>query len=69
MVSGAQEENINVKAAFIHVVGDFLQSLGVLVAAVGMCGVGVSYLPTTRSFIFLQRTKATILGLPCIVAV
>jgi len=28
-----QGENINVKAAFIHVVGDFLQSLGVFVAA------------------------------------
>ncbi|VVC98811.1 unnamed protein product [Leptidea sinapis] len=27
-------ENINVRAAFIHVVGDFLQSFGVLVAAI-----------------------------------
>lgn len=29
-----KEDNINVKAAFIHVLGDFLQSLGVLVAAI-----------------------------------
>merc|ERR1740137_243218 len=28
-----EKENINVKAAFIHVVGDFLQSLGVFTAA------------------------------------
>lgn len=27
------EENINVRAAFIHVIGDFLQSVGVFVAA------------------------------------
>ena len=27
------KENINVKAAFIHVIGDFVQSLGVFVAA------------------------------------
>lgn len=27
------EENINVRAAFIHVLGDFIQSFGVLVAA------------------------------------
>ena len=30
---GKEKENINVKAAFIHVVGDFVQSLGVFVAA------------------------------------
>lgn len=29
----AKRENINVKAAFIHVIGDFLQSFGVLLAA------------------------------------
>lgn len=28
-----KEENVNVRAAFIHVLGDFLQSTGVLVAA------------------------------------
>ncbi|RUS69219.1 hypothetical protein EGW08_023020 [Elysia chlorotica] len=28
-----KEDNINVKAAFVHVVGDFFQSIGVLVAA------------------------------------
>lgn len=28
-----QQENPSVRAAFIHVVGDFLQSLGILVAA------------------------------------
>ena len=28
-----QQENINVRAAFIHVVGDFVQSLGVFTAA------------------------------------
>merc|ERR1719219_1648721 len=33
-VHDKDKENINVKAAFIHVVGDFLQSLGVLVAAI-----------------------------------
>lgn len=27
-------ENINVRAAYIHVIGDFLQSFGVLIAAV-----------------------------------
>jgi cation diffusion facilitator family transporter len=30
----ADTENINVRAAFIHVIGDFLQSLGVFVAAI-----------------------------------
>ncbi|XP_035659204.1 zinc transporter 2-like isoform X1 [Branchiostoma floridae] len=29
-----RKENVNVRAAFIHVVGDFVQSLGVLVAAI-----------------------------------
>uniref|UniRef100_A0A8C4LBF1 Solute carrier family 30 member 2 n=1 Tax=Equus asinus TaxID=9793 RepID=A0A8C4LBF1_EQUAS len=28
-----QQENLSVRAAFIHVIGDFLQSLGILVAA------------------------------------
>lgn len=31
--SHGREENINVRAAFIHVIGDFLQSFGVFVAA------------------------------------
>ncbi|KAL1465381.1 hypothetical protein WDU94_004960 [Cyamophila willieti] len=31
---GGAQENINVRAAFIHVLGDFLQSFGVFVAAV-----------------------------------
>ncbi|XP_015587310.1 zinc transporter 2 isoform X2 [Cephus cinctus] len=31
--SKAEAKNINVRAAFIHVVGDFIQSIGVLVAA------------------------------------
>merc|ERR1719342_1999418 len=30
---GDDKENINVKAAFIHVIGDFLQSIGVFIAA------------------------------------
>merc|ERR1712135_264843 len=30
---GGDEQNVNVRAAFIHVVGDFISSLGVLVAA------------------------------------
>lgn len=30
---GAGKDNINVRAAFIHVIGDFIQSLGVLIAA------------------------------------
>lgn len=29
-----KEDNINVRAAFIHVLGDFIQSLGVLIAAI-----------------------------------
>ena len=29
----AHKENINVRAAFIHVIGDLLQSIGVLIAA------------------------------------
>ncbi|CAH1153464.1 unnamed protein product [Phaedon cochleariae] len=32
--SGNAKENINVRAAFIHVIGDFLQSFGVFVAAI-----------------------------------
>jgi cation diffusion facilitator family transporter len=32
--TGETTENINVRAAFIHVVGDFLQSLGVFIAAI-----------------------------------
>ena len=28
-----EEENVNVRAAFIHVLGDFLQSIGVFIAA------------------------------------
>lgn len=31
---GASAENINVRAAFIHVLGDILQSIGVFVAAI-----------------------------------
>lgn len=31
--SHSHVENLNVRAAFIHVVGDFIQSLGVLIAA------------------------------------
>lgn len=31
--SHSHDQNINVRAAFIHVIGDFLQSLGVFVAA------------------------------------
>jgi Co/Zn/Cd efflux system component len=29
----ATDENVNVRAAFIHVIGDLLQSLGVFIAA------------------------------------
>lgn len=29
----AHKQNINVRAAFIHVIGDFLQSVGVMIAA------------------------------------
>ena len=29
----ATDENVNVRAAFIHVIGDLCQSLGVLIAA------------------------------------
>ena len=32
-IAHKEKTNINVRAAFIHVIGDFLQSLGVLVAA------------------------------------
>ena len=28
-----RKQNINVRAAFIHVIGDFIQSIGVLIAA------------------------------------
>lgn len=31
---GSNEKNINVEAALLHVLGDFLQSIGVLVAAI-----------------------------------
>lgn len=30
------KENINVRAAFIHVIGDFLQSFGVFLAALAI---------------------------------
>ena len=30
----ATDENVNVRAAFVHVLGDLIQSLGVLVAAI-----------------------------------
>lgn len=30
---GCPQENINVRAAYVHVIGDFLQSFGVLVAS------------------------------------
>lgn len=42
------EENVNVRAAFIHVLGDFLQSFGVLVAAI-VIYYKVSYLFRERS--------------------
>lgn len=32
--SHSEGENINVRAAFIHVIGDFLQSFGVFIAAI-----------------------------------
>lgn len=32
--SECKSENINVQAAFLHVLGDFLQSIGVIVAAI-----------------------------------
>jgi len=31
---GGETENINVRAAFLHVVGDFVQSIGVLIASI-----------------------------------
>jgi Co/Zn/Cd efflux system component len=33
-VASKQSKNINVQAAIIHVIGDFVQSVGVLVAAI-----------------------------------
>jgi zinc transporter 2 len=41
-VSKASTENINVRAALIHVIGDFCQSCGVFVAALIIYFVGVS---------------------------
>lgn len=32
--SECKSENINVEAAFLHVLGDFIQSIGVIIAAV-----------------------------------
>lgn len=32
--SACKSENINVQAAFLHVLGDFIQSIGVIIAAV-----------------------------------
>ena len=32
--SECKSENINVQAAFLHVLGDFIQSIGVIIAAV-----------------------------------
>lgn len=32
--SDCKSENINVQAAFLHVLGDFIQSIGVIVAAI-----------------------------------
>lgn len=33
-VDGGNEENLNVRAAIVHMVGDMVQSLGVIIAAV-----------------------------------
>ena len=32
-IEGSDESNINLRAAAIHVIGDFIQSVGVLIAA------------------------------------
>lgn len=42
-----EKENINVRAAFIHVIGDLLQSLGVMVAAI-IIYFRVGLIPNTR---------------------
>lgn len=39
--SDQHASNINVRAAFIHVLGDFCQSVGVLIAAIVIKTVGV----------------------------
>jgi zinc transporter 2 len=31
--AGQQEENINIRAAVVHVIGDIIQSIGVIIAA------------------------------------
>lgn len=34
--SHCQSENINLQAAFLHVLGDFIQSVGVIIAAIAI---------------------------------
>ena len=33
-VSGLSDENVNLRAALVHVLGDFVQSIGVLIASI-----------------------------------
>jgi zinc transporter 2 len=61
-VSKASTENINVRAALIHVIGDFCQSCGVFVAALIIYFVGVSYWRTAKDgFVFVYCTSMNIL--------
>ena len=48
--SHSQKENINVRAAFIHVIGDLVQSIGVFVAAL-IIYIRVSQNSISRRFI------------------
>lgn len=47
--AGVNGENINVRAAFIHVIGDFLQSFGVFTAA-------LTIFFKVSPFLFFSRT-------------
>lgn len=46
-----QKKNINVRAAFIHVIGDLIQSIGVLIAA-GVIKANVSDIHISQCHLF-----------------
>ena len=64
---GAGKDNINVRAAFIHVIGDFVQSLGVLVAAFVIyfkVSIKIHFAFSNNKWKFCKQTLSNRLGDP-----
>lgn len=72
-----REQNINVRAAYIHVIGDFIQSIGVLIASIviyfkpewkivdPICTFGFSILVLFTTFAILRDTMIVLMeGIP-----